>query len=896
MTDFCCCYYSLPDAGTRCYLPQVDLSAHATIVNSTSRTVLTQTFINPQGNSEVKECTYVFPLYDGVSVIDFHCEVGSRLIKGVVVEKNEARNVFDLAVERGETAGLLDQGPTGDVFTTTIGNIPADAKVIVKITYVGENKHDMGIDGVRYTIPTNISPRYSSDPYAYGTILLVPNFFPSSEVGKIRIVVDIDLADGSTLRSVSSPSHPIEVSIGNMSTCGDRSPIPSRASATLALETCELGKDFVLEIMFHGASPKAILETHPTIPGQRALMVTLVPQLDLPSTKPELIVVADRSGSMSGQKISTLRKALSVLLKSLPLGIPFNICSFGSKNRLLWPRSHHYGQNSLAEALQYVDGFKADFGGTETLAAIKSAVASRNEHEELAIVLCTDGDIWSQDDLFVFLNEQVSQSKKPLRVFPLGIGNCVSSSLIEGIARAGNGFAQTVQEQEKLEGKVIRMLKGALTPYVSDYALEIQYDQLDGEDDYILIDKVTDSLCGLSVNEKLLESITNADDTSDAILQTGPRNDNSQYSDLPLMAAPKLLQSPQLIPQLYAFNRTTVYMLISPDAHQRSLRSVVLKGTSSGRAVEYAFPVQVLDQPSTTIHQLAARNAMGELAEGRGWLHHAVDPTGLSIREKYVSQFAKLIEREAVRIGVQYQVAGKWCSFVAIEGNDTSHKLPPSLPAPPGIPSSAFGGVAPYQQCCSIAGGPLKRQAGDYAVRKKRQRQMDPTQHRTASGGRGRAHHHAVGRTANGRGGAHHHTYGRWDGPSPTSRGPADRSFPRGSKNDPLQDIISLQKFDGSWDINKQLLAVLAKSESKVDKHRLTLKPVPSKQLWATALAIAFLESKMAADKEIWELVVGKGRNWIEREQDWEMDGSGQGQDLSSKSWIDKAKAFLAAS
>ncbi|KAL9038050.1 MAG: hypothetical protein Q9214_005438, partial [Letrouitia sp. 1 TL-2023] len=659
MTDLCGCYYYLHDARTvtRRYLPQVDVSAHATIVNYTSRTVLTQTFLNPRGNTDVKECTYVFPLYDGVSVIDFHCEIGSRLIKGVVVEKNEARKVYDMAVERGETAGLLDQGPTSDVFATTIGNIPANAKVIVKITYVGENKHDMGIDGVRYTIPTNISPRYGGDNFTDDTLHFVQNIFRSSEAGKIRITIDIDLADGSTLRSVSSPSHPIEVSIGNMSTCRDKSPVPSRASATLALETCELGKDFVLEIMFHGASPKAILETHPTIPGQRALMVTLVPQLDLPPAKPEIIVVADRSGSMGGQKISTLRKALRILLKSLPIGLSFNICSFGSENELLWPQSHHYGQNSLAEALEYVEGFEANFGGTETLAAIKSAIASRNKHEELAIILCTDGDIWSHHDLFEFLNEQVSQSKKPLRVFPLGIGDSVSSSLIEGVARAGNGFAQSVQEREKLEGKVIRMLKGALTPYISDYTLEIQYDQLDGEDDYVLVDKVTDSLRGLSVNENLLESITNADDGSDAVLMTGPRSDNNRYDDLPLIASPKLLQSPQLIPQLYASNRTTVYILISPEAHQRSIRSVALKGTSSGRVVEYAFPVQVLDQPSTTVHQLAARNAMGELAEGRGWLNHAVHQTGLPIRVQYMSQFAKLVEREAVRIGVQYQVA-----------------------------------------------------------------------------------------------------------------------------------------------------------------------------------------------------------------------------------------------
>ncbi|KAL9614322.1 MAG: hypothetical protein Q9167_001205 [Letrouitia subvulpina] len=820
MADLCGCYYYLPDAGTvtRRYLPQVDVSAHATIVNNTSRTVLTQTFLNPRGNSALEECTYIFPLYDGVSVIDFHCKTGSRLINGVVVEKSEAREVYDMAVERGETAGLLDQGPTADVFATTIGNIPADAKVIVKITYVGENKHDMGIDGVRYTIPTNISPRYSGAKFTDYAIGFVRDIFQSSEARKIRITVDIDLVDGSTLRNVSSPSHPIEVSIGNISTCRDRSPEPSRASATLALETCELGKDFVLEIMFHGASPKAILETHPTIPGQRALMVTLVPQLDLPPAKPEIIVVADRSGSMSGQKINTLRKALKIFLKSLPLGLQFNICSFGSGSELLWPQSHHYSQDSLAEALKYVNGFEADFGGTETLAAIEAVITSRNELEELAIVLCTDGDIWSQDDLFRFLNEQVSQSKKPLRVFPLGIGDCVSSSLIEGVARAGNGFAQSVQAKEKLEGKVIRMLKGALTPYISDYTLEIH-------------------LRGLSVNETLLERITNADDDSDTILKTELQNDTDRYNDLPLIASPKLLQSPQLIPQLYAFNRTTVYILISPEAHQRSLRSVVLKGTSSGQVVEYAFPVQ----------------------------------------------FAKLVEREAVRLGVQYQIAGKWCSFVVVEGNDASHKLPPALrDIPPGHTLSAGNKRSRF-----VLAGPHST-----ATKAPRMCLASISAHMghhfrhtpLCRGGRGGRGGGGVRTGSIGRGGI------RYRG-SPSS--PRD---PERVEAEPLHKIISLQNFDGSWDNNARLLTILAKSESQVNENRLALRPVPSKQVWATALAIAFLESRMAADKDVWELVVKKGRDWIENEQKGGIEGRGQREGISSKGWIEKAKEYLAAS
>jgi hypothetical protein len=100
---------------------------------------------------------------------------------------------------------------------------------------------------------------------------------------------------------------------------------------------------------------------------------------------------------------------------------------------------------------------------------------------------------------------------------------------------------------------------------------------------------------------------------------------------------------------------------------QRVPKSVVLRATSTHGPLELEIPVQVLDQPGETIHQLAAKKAIAELEEGRGWLASAKDPKGKSIKGKYPGRFDEMVEREAVRLGVQFQVGGKWCSFVAVE-------------------------------------------------------------------------------------------------------------------------------------------------------------------------------------------------------------------------------------
>lgn len=136
------------------YLPRVAISAHATILSSVSRTNLTQTFVNPSTTSDIPEVRYTFPLYDGVSVVDFTCTINNeRVLRGVVKEKQQARHTFNDAVSRGETAALLEQLPeASDAFTTSIGNIPGNATIQVDIVYLGDLKHDAEIDGIRYTI------------------------------------------------------------------------------------------------------------------------------------------------------------------------------------------------------------------------------------------------------------------------------------------------------------------------------------------------------------------------------------------------------------------------------------------------------------------------------------------------------------------------------------------------------------------------------------------------------------------------------------------------------------------------------------------------------------------------------------------------------------------------
>ena len=652
-----------------------------------SRTKLKQRFSNPSASKPIEECIYVFPLYDGVSVVSFTCHIGQRTIQGVVKEKNTAKAVYDNAVSRGETAGLLTQLPeSADIFTIKLGNIPSDTTVTVEIDFIGELKYDAENEGIRYTVPTAISPRYGKLQSNWEN----PAFSVQAASG-FKITIDASMTEGAFIQSIQSPSHPIAVTMGVLSTGPNSDPVMHRASATLSLGSTMLDKDFVLVVKAKDTdTPKALLETHPTIGNHRALMLTLVPRFSLPSCRPEVVFVVDRSGSMENS-ILTLIGATKVYLKSLPVGVKFNICSFGSSHSFLWPKSRSYTQANLDEATHHVENFQADMGGTEIFSALQATIESRYPDLHCEVMLLTDGQIYQQERLFKYLEEQVTVSKGDLRLFSLGIGDGVSSSLIEGIARAGNGFAQTVGLGEKIDIKVIRMLKGALSPHISDYALEVHYEDAKDEintdnDGFEMIDKVTDSFKMLlpevhhsrnlrEHGEKkapilLFNESSNPDEED--LKMTG-NEDEGRYFHLPQVPIPKLLQAPQRIPPLFPFTRTTVYLLMAPEASQKIPTSVVLRATSQYGPLKLEIPVKNLSQPGETLHQLAARKAIQDLEEGRGWIFDVKDESGKTMEECYPSHFDDMVEREAVRLGSQFQVAGKWCSFLAV--SDTSDDI-----------------------------------------------------------------------------------------------------------------------------------------------------------------------------------------------------------------------------
>lgn len=445
-----------------------------------AKATLIQTFCNDAPDN-IDKAIYQFPMPYESSVIDFKCQIGeTKTLQGLVRPKPEAREEFDQAVSSGRSAGLVEQDRL-DVFRTEIGNIPANTTVQVKLSCIFFLKYALTDDVTTtvLTIPTYIAPRYGDSGFE-----LVSETGPQRNT---RFSLDVNILNTTEIRKIHSDTHEMIVEIGGSqrSQHWADSASPGRTSASVKLKdtTC-LDKDFILSISAYPAvddeQPQATLEISPN--GSSAMMLEIPPGFMLRDQSPmkensrEIIFLADRSGSMSGRKIASLKSSLEFFLHGLPKTL-FNMWCFGSDYTSLWPKSRKYSDDTLTKALKYVSSFQGDMGGTELLPALKAVVSARDKKTpNMDVIVLTDGEIWELEETIDFVRKARAESGGALRFFTMGIGDGVSHELVEGIARAGGGYAEIIPlvDGGSWDERMVAVLKAAMSGHVAGVDIEVE--------------------------------------------------------------------------------------------------------------------------------------------------------------------------------------------------------------------------------------------------------------------------------------------------------------------------------------------------------------------------------------------------------------------------------------
>ncbi|KND91167.1 von Willebrand factor A domain-containing protein [Tolypocladium ophioglossoides CBS 100239] len=369
-------------------------------------------------------------------------------------------------------------------------------------------------------------------------------------------------------------------------------------------------------------TPQACFEVHPEFENHKALMLTLPSDYLLTAENfahdGEIIFVADRSGSMH-DKIESLKSAMMFFINGIPENRPFNIWCFGSECAYMWPRSKVLNENTRQEAINYVrNEFAANMGGTDILPALKQIYESRGGYHSMDIVVLTDGQVWEPQETIAFVRETRLVREGLFRCFSLGIGDAVSHELVEGIAKAGGGYAEVITDARGggWEDRVVAVLKAAVTGHIRSVQMELQWHREEGQG---------------------------------------------------VVHPPKFKQSPCEISAISPFVRNRVFLLLDSGQQYPELEAVALniRGPDGTVTTKRVLPKRLL-QPDATIHKLAVRALLGDLERGESWLQQ---------QNRHGAGDAPLVRQEAIDLGCKWSLVSKWTSLYAVE-EETDDAMP----------------------------------------------------------------------------------------------------------------------------------------------------------------------------------------------------------------------------
>ena len=208
------------------------------------------------------------------------------------------------------------------------------------------------------------------------------------------------------------------------------------------------------------------------------------------------------------------------------------------------------------------------------------------------------------------IHHNISTSQNaPLRLFILGIGDTVSSGVCKTLADAGGGEYLLAVSQDSILPKCTGLLRAGRTSTITDVSV--------------------DWTAGIT-----------------------PRHSPPSQ--------PLIQQSPpeSSIPEVFPFSRSVYFAIIPTDAVPKQ---VVIRGKANGRDVSIHVDVESMKfgrraSEPPFIHTLAAHRLIRDLEDGRA-----------NGKRSETAQ-----REEIVRLGVYYQLASSYTSFVAVDHGEVS--------------------------------------------------------------------------------------------------------------------------------------------------------------------------------------------------------------------------------
>jgi Ca-activated chloride channel family protein len=429
-----------------------ELSVQARLVDQVARVQVSQSFVNT--GSQPMEVSFVFPLpYDG-AVDQLTLMVDGKEFPAKLLDAKEARQKYEAIVRKNKDPALLEWIGTG-MFQTSVFPVPpgAERKVSLRYNQLLRKEHEL----TDFLFPLSTAK------------------YTSHAVENIEIRLSIE----STIevKNVYSPTHTVEI----------KRPDDHHATVLYSAKNQIPTSDFRLFYdVAKGQVGASVISYRPDKDEDGFFLLLASPQIEMADEelpKKTVMMVIDRSGSMSGKKIEQAREALKHVVNNLREGDLFNIVAYDSSVESFRPELERYNSQTRQQAIGFVDGLHAG-GGTNIEGALKTALGQlKDSSRPNFVIFLTDGlpTVGETNEGKIVASAKEANDVRA-RLISLGVGYDVNSRLLDRLTLANRGQSEYVRPDEDIEVHVGRIYSRINSPVMTDVAVKFEFDELKTEE------------------------------------------------------------------------------------------------------------------------------------------------------------------------------------------------------------------------------------------------------------------------------------------------------------------------------------------------------------------------------------------------------------------------------
>ncbi|CAF2450560.1 unnamed protein product [Rotaria sp. Silwood2] len=576
----------------------------AQLVDVTAEVVLYQVYHN--SSSVPIEAKYVFPLDENSSVCGFEAHINNKIIKGVVKEKEQAKREYREAIEKGHGAYLMHQEQP-EVFSVSVGNLPANCEVIIKITYVAELSIES--NDIIFRLPAKVASWQSKQALQMKDQTILPSINleqDNSSMKSVEFSLKTSIRMPYEITKLFSPTHRL------------RRKITDCLAMIELVDNILFEKDFILSITLKSVNlPRMLNETYAPSDTNtnnqsidencQACMLTFYPKFEIANNSNEyveIIFIIDVSNSMDGKHVQQAKQLTHLFLTNMKTdrNIFFNIVTFGSDNDECFPIASQNTKENIDKAKHFVLHSLDHRGNTDLFSVLRQySLLPSSSKLGRQFILLSDGHINDLQSILTLLKNQSSMRHD--RLFTCSIGDTSNKHNLRQLANEMNGGGLTTifdsNYRSRWKTKVLQILEHIGQPCITNVSIDWH----------------------------------------------GRINDQQEKFTS---------QAPNIIRSLFNGMRLTAYRFIQ-NCHKATLTATI----NNQEYVTTVFSNKITDTKGRILHCLTARAIIQDYENG---LLHNDECENELIKKKY--------KQDLIELSMKYSVVSSFTSFVAIEERD----------------------------------------------------------------------------------------------------------------------------------------------------------------------------------------------------------------------------------